>query len=55
MGWLARWNTHGAQAILRLRAVHANHDHDAYWHHHSQQEHRRNHLSRYTGSLTLAA
>ncbi len=51
----ARWNTHGAQAILWLRAVHANHDHHAYWHHHIQQEHRRNHLSRYTGSLTLAA
>jgi hypothetical protein len=51
----ARWSTHGAQAILWLRAVHANHDEDAYWRHHLQQEHQRNHLSRYADSLTLAA
>jgi len=51
----ARWSTHGAQAILWLRAVHANHDEDAYWRHHLQQEHQRNHLSRYTSSLALAA
>jgi hypothetical protein len=51
----ARWSTHGAQAILWLRAVHANHDHDAYWTHHIAQEHQRNHLSRYQDQLGLAA
>lgn len=51
----ARWSTHGAQAILWLRVTHANHDDDAYWHHHLRQEHQRNHLSRYANDLTLAA
>jgi hypothetical protein len=51
----ARWSTHGAQAILWLRAVHANHDEDAYWDHHLRQEHQRNHLSRYKDNLRLAA
>ena len=51
----ARWSTNGAQAILWLRVIHANGDHDAYWHWHLRQEHQRNHLSRYQDSLTLAA
>jgi hypothetical protein len=51
----ARWSTHGAQAILWHRVIHANHDDDAYWHHHLRQEHQRNHLSRNTNDLTLAA
>ena len=51
----ARWSTDGAQAILWLRVIHANHDHDAYWNYHIQQEHQRNHLSRYQDGLTLAA
>ena len=51
----ARWSTEGAQAILWLRVIHANGDHDAYWHWHLRQEHQRNHLSRYQDSLTLAA
>jgi hypothetical protein len=51
----ARWSTDGAQAILWLRAVHANGDQDAYWQHHLRQEHQRNHLSRYHHALTLAA
>ena len=51
----ARWSTHGAQAILWLRAIHANHHDDAYWHHHLRQEHQRNHLSRYKDNLRLAA
>jgi hypothetical protein len=51
----ARWSTSGAQAILWLRAVHANGDQDAYWQHHLRQEHQRNHLSRYPHTLTLAA
>lgn len=51
----ARWSTDGAQAILWLRVIRANHDQDAYWHYHVQQEHQRNHLSRYSNGLTLAA
>jgi hypothetical protein len=51
----ARWSTDGAQAILRLRVIHANGDQDAYWHHHLRQEHQRNHLSRYRDGLALAA
>jgi hypothetical protein len=51
----ARWSTDGAQAILWLRVIHANHDDDAYWNWHLQQEHHRNHLSRYHDGLALAA
>jgi hypothetical protein len=51
----ARWSTEGAQAILWLRVLHANRDHDAYWDWHLQQEHQRNHLSRYSASCALAA
>jgi hypothetical protein len=46
----ARWGLQGAQAILWLRAISASGDHDAYWTYHIQQEHRRNHLSRYKDS-----
>ena len=51
----ARWGLQGAQAILWLRAIHASGDHDAYWDYHIQQEHQRNHLSRYKNGLDLAA
>ena len=51
----ARWGLHGAQSMLWLRAIHASGDHDAYWDHHIAQEHQRNHLSRYSNSLELAA
>jgi hypothetical protein len=51
----ARWSTSGAQAILWLRAIRANGDHDTYWEHHISQEHQRNHLSRYQNSHELAA
>jgi hypothetical protein len=51
----ARWSTNGAQAILWLRVIHANHDHDAYWTYHTRQEHQRNHLNRYHDTLALAA
>ena len=53
----ARWGLEGAQAILWLRAIHASGDHDTYWDYHIQQEHQRNHLSRYatTSALALAA
>ena len=50
----ARWSTPGAEAVLRLRAVIANGDFDAYWQYHQQQQLRRNHLDRYQ-ELDLAA
>jgi len=43
----ARWSLAGAEAILRLRAIKANGDLDAYWTHHIEQERQRNHVSRY--------
>ena len=51
----ARWGLPGAEAILRLRAIRANGDLDAYWAHHIEQERQRNHLSRYQPAHTLAA
>lgn len=51
----ARWGLPGAQAILWLRAINASGDLGAYWNYHIQQEHQRNHLSRYKHNLTLAA
>jgi hypothetical protein len=51
----ARWGLEGAQAILWLRAIRANGDLDTYWAYHIEQEHHRNHLSRYQPGLTLAA
>ena len=51
----ARWGLAGAQAILWMRAIYASGDLDAYWDYHTQQEHQRNHLSRYTSTLDLAA
>jgi hypothetical protein len=46
----ARWGLTGAEAILLLRAVHSNGDFHNYWHYHLQQEHRRNHHSKYQQS-----
>jgi hypothetical protein len=51
----ARWGLAGAQAMLWLRAICASGDTDAYWTWHIQQEHQRNHLSRYQDNLELAA
>ena len=51
----ARWSLDGAQAILWLRAIAASGDTSAYWDWHIQQEHQRNHLSRYQDNLELAA
>jgi hypothetical protein len=46
----ARWGLKGAEAVLRLRALHASGDFDAYWEYHQKQEHLRNHLQRYQGN-----
>ena len=51
----ARWGLEGAQAILWLRAIDASGDTNAYWDCHIQQEHQRNHLSRYQDNHGLAA
>ena len=39
----ARWGLAGAEAVLKLRALGANDDFDAYWRWHEQQEFTRNH------------
>ena len=46
----ARWSLTGAEAVLRLRALRASGDFDAYWTFHLAREHERNHSSRYEGS-----
>ena len=51
----ARWGLAGAQAMLWMRAISASGDLHTYWDYHIQQEHQRNHLSRYNDSHTLAA
>jgi hypothetical protein len=43
----ARWGVQTAEAILKLRALHANGDFDAYWTWHLQREHERNHPPSY--------
>jgi hypothetical protein len=44
----ARWGTETAEAILKLRALQANGDFDAYWTYHLHREHHRNHPATYT-------
>ena len=51
----ARWSTHGAEAVLKLRAIRANGDFDNYWHHHLQHERQRNHANRYANGLIPTA
>jgi hypothetical protein len=46
----ARWSLTGAEAVLRLRAVRASGDFDAYWEFHLAREKERNHTSRYEGA-----
>ena len=52
----ARWGLHGAEAVLKLRALRANQDWDDYWTFHLAQEHRRVHQSQYpTGAIPKIA
>lgn len=44
----ARWGLHGAEAVLRLRALRSNGDFNDYWAYHLTQERHRVHESRYT-------
>jgi hypothetical protein len=43
----ARWSLTGAEAVLRLRAIRASGDFDAYWAFHLERDKDRNHASRY--------
>jgi hypothetical protein len=43
----ARWGLEGAEAVLKLRSLHASGDFDEYWAFHLQQEYKRNHEARY--------
>ena len=43
----ARWSLAGAEAVLRLRALQASGDFDAYWRFHERRESLRNHATRY--------
>jgi hypothetical protein len=51
----ARWGLEGAEAILKLRALTASGDFDAYWNYHLRQEHKRIHHAKYREDLVLAA
>jgi hypothetical protein len=43
----ARWGLHGAESILKLRAVVSSGDFDDYWSFHESREFERNHAARY--------
>ncbi len=47
----ALWSLAGAEAVLRLRSLVTSGDMDTYWAFHLEQEHRRNHASRYAGGV----
>ena len=51
----ARWGLEGAEAILKLRALTASGDFDAYWRYHLRREHERIHHARYRETYVLAA
>ena len=51
----ARWGLEGAEAILKLRALTASGDFDAYWRYHLRREHERIHHARYRETYALAA
>jgi hypothetical protein len=43
----ARWGLHGAEAVLKLRALRSNGDFASYWPYHLTRERQRVHESRY--------
>jgi hypothetical protein len=47
----ARWGLPGAEAILKLRALHCNGDFPEYWRYHLNQEQQRVHQSRYASCV----
>jgi hypothetical protein len=50
----ARWGLAGAEAILKLRALHSNGDFDDYWAYHLAQEQHRVHAARYANGVNPA-
>ncbi|WST82604.1 ISKra4 family transposase (plasmid) [Streptomyces sp. NBC_01136] len=51
----ARWGLAGAEAVLKLRAVHNNNDFDAYWRYHVTREHERLYQTADQAEYTLTA
>jgi hypothetical protein len=51
----ARWGLDGAEAVLRLRALHTNGDFPGYWRYHLTQERRRIHEERYADNVVPKA
>jgi hypothetical protein len=51
----ARWGLSGAEAILKLRALHSNGHFHEYWHYHLTQEQQRIHQTRYSNGITPQA
>ena len=51
----ARWSSQGAEAVLKLRAVRANNDFEAYWTYHLDREHQRVHAVRYANNVIPTA
>lgn len=49
----ARWSLKGAEAVLKLRSLHASGDLDEYWEFHYAQELKRNHESKYAKPAIL--
>jgi hypothetical protein len=47
----ARWSLRGAEAVLKLRALRAGADFNAYWQFHVRAEHQRHHASKYLGGV----
>ena len=47
----ARWRLVGAEAVLKLRALRASRDFDAYWDFHEAREYQRNHAQRYADGI----
>jgi hypothetical protein len=47
MDGAARWSLHGAEAVLRLRALRCSGDFAEYWSYHVAQEYQRNHVALY--------
>jgi hypothetical protein len=47
----ARWGLSGAEAVLKLLALHSNGDFPAYWIYHLAQEQQRVHTSHYANKV----
>jgi hypothetical protein len=47
----ARWSLDGAEAVLKLRAIHCNGDFDDYWRYYLTRERQRVHEYRYANGV----